>query len=226
MRSAGLIRMRRVAASVVVAALVAGAHLPAALAAGQAGNVEIRGKVFDMQSGDPLADAVVHAVHLDTKEVYTSGPTSADGEYELDHLPFGYYDLAVESSGGLFLSNRVIRAPAGESIKISLILGEPQPEDTEWWSADPHRRIPGLDRTPDGVGRIVEGTPRRIPSAQPGSAAPGPTPASATASAGSRLDDPRRSWLIPTLVASGLFGLALLVEDDEDQTSDPPTSPF
>lgn len=221
MRSAGRSRWQRALACIVTTALVFGCQLPFNFAAGQTGNVAIRGKVFDMNSGDPLPGAIVHAVHLDTKDVYSSEPSSSSGAYVLDRLPFGYYDLAVESEGGLFLSNRVIRAPAGEKITISMILGEPQAADTEWWSADPHRRIPGLDRAPDGVSRIVEGAPRRVPGAL--GDAPRPAVAKATGTVGA---DGRRGWLIPALVAGGLMGLALVIEDDDDKAQDQGASPF
>jgi hypothetical protein len=203
-----------------------------ALAAGPAGNVQIRGVIFSGETQEPVQAARVYAVHLDTKQVFTSAPSTASGEYALTGLPFGYYDMAIETTDGLYLSNRVINAPAGEKVEFSMVLGSPQPEDTEWWSAEPDRRIPGLDRVPDGVARIVEGIPKKSAlmkmASGTGATTATPSPAAA-ASAGGGTAAARASsagWLIPTLAAGGLLALAVAVDDDDDDQEDEGASPF
>lgn len=202
-------QLHRLSAVLVIAGMVLGLSARSASAAGPAGNVVIRGTVAGL-AGNEIAGVRVYAVHLDTKQVFTSAPSGPRGEYQITGLPFGYYDLAVETPEGLYLANRVINAPAGERVEISLLLGPPQPEDTEWWSAEPDRRIPGLDRVPDGVARIVEGKPSAVRPAGP---APAPGTAAPTAAAASQ---GRGGLLLPGLLALGIVGLALVLDDDDD----------
>ncbi|RMF72966.1 MAG: carboxypeptidase regulatory-like domain-containing protein [Acidobacteria bacterium] len=201
--------------AVVLALALGTPGLPVLAQAAVTGGVSFEGRILD-ENGSPVAGAKVHAVHLDTKQVFTSGPSDGSGHYTLRGLPIGYFDLVVESSSGLFLANRVVNAPAGETVEISLLLGPPRPEDTEWWSADPNRRVAGLDRSPDGVARIVEGDPPRALAVPPagGAAAPG---SSATFWARNG------RWLVPTLAILAAAGIALALDDDE---KDQPASPF
>ncbi len=223
-------RMRRLALILVIVGLVLGPQTTWTLAAGTAGNVVIRGKVGSAETGEPIAGARVYAVHLDTKQVFTSALTNAKGEYQITGLPFGYYDIAVETTDGLYLANRVINAPAGEKVDMSLMLGPPQPEDTEWWSAEPDRRIPGLDRVPSGVARIVEG---RVPLAKAKALAEatgaaggaGAASAGAAAAGGAAVAAGTASWLVPALAVAGMVGLAAVVNDDND-TNDSEASEF
>ncbi len=219
--------VRRIVAGVVMVGLGLGPQLTMSMAAGPAGNVVVRGVVFSGQTQEPVAGARVYAVHLDTKQVFTSAPSTVKGEYQLTGLPYGYYDLAVETPDGLYLANRVINAPAGEKVEMSMILGPPQPEDTEWWSAEPDRRIPGLDRVPDGVSRIVEGIPRKsaLVAIASGKAAAGSAAAGAGVSTAA-MSAATATWLIPVLAAGGLAALAVIANDDDDSAKDQGGSPF
>lgn len=218
---------KRFAAVLLTALLVLGQPATHVLAAGMAGSVVISGTVVSVSSGDNIAGALVYAVHLDTKQVYKSAATGDDGKYSIPGLPFGYYDIAVMDATGLYLANRVINAPAGEKVDISLALGPPQPEDTEWWSAEPDRRIPGLDRVPDGVARIVEGRPPKGGLLmQAGNEAAGNSAAVAAADSGAALSRKAASWLVPLLGGLGIIGLGILVDDDKDNKRDPQASQF
>ncbi len=197
---------RRGVAAGIATCVALSASLPAALAAAPPGNVMLRGKIFALETGEPVGGAVVHALHFDTKALRSSLQTIGNGEYRIDALPFGYYDLIVEFEGKLYLSNRGFDSDAGETLEISLIIGSGQPRATEWWSADPGRLIAGLDRPADGVAWIVEGIPRSV--------APGAIPAADG-------EAPRR-WLIPVLAGGGLL---LLVGLDGGSPSDPDASP-
>lgn len=215
----GLASVRRGVALIVALALGLCPQLGAAFAAGSSENASVHGAVAFTEKAAPVAGATVYAVHLDTRQVLKSAPTSANGAYEISGLPFGYYDLAVETSdGSLYLANRVISAPPGERMEISLMLGPPQPEDTEWWSSAPDRRIPGLERTPDGVARVVEGKPRSAAAAGT-SGAESATPAGATA---------KSKTLKPVLIGGGigLLAIILLSGGGGGSSSAPPVSPF
>jgi hypothetical protein len=213
----GCVCVRRLLAVAVAVAMAVGPQIGGAFAAGPVGNVVVRGFVASADKATPISGARVYAVHLDTKQVFTSAPSAGDGAYQITGLPFGYYDLAVETPDGLFLANRVINAPAGEKIEVSLMLGPPQPEDTEWWSAEPDRRIAGLDRVPDGVARIVEGKPRALP---PG-AVSGAQIATATGATGAT-----SSLTLPLLLAGGVGLLAILIGNQDDNSEPAPVSPF
>lgn len=194
------------------------------------GNVAFSGRVIDGRTGEAVAGARVYALHLDSKQVFTAAPAGNRGEYELSGLPYGYYDLVVEAPSGLHLGNRVVNAPAGERVDISLSLEDPQPEDMEWWSADPNRRIAGLERAPDGVARIIEDN-SRVMAWQPPAA---PKPVVASAKAASVANSGRfgtfwkanSGWLVPVLAVVGTFGVGLAITDDNDDNQDLPGSPF
>ncbi len=218
--------MRRTALALVILGMALGPQAMSVMAAGPAGNVSIRGVVFSGETQDAVMGARVYAVHLDTKQVFSSAPSTDKGEYALTGLPYGYYDLAVETTDGLYLANRVINAPAGEKVEISMILGPPQPEDTEWWSAEPDRRIPGLDRVPDGVSRIVEGVPRKSTLAAIASGKPAAGAGTVATTSGSKVfGGAKAGWLVPVLAAGGLLALVVLADDDDD-SSDNGSSPF
>ncbi|UCF67148.1 MAG: carboxypeptidase regulatory-like domain-containing protein [Acidobacteriota bacterium] len=208
---------RRSLAELTLVALVLGSQLTVAVAQGPSGTSAINGLLFWEQSGGPVTGATVYCVHLDTKQVFSADPSTAQGEYALSGLPFGYYDCAVSTPQALCLANRVVNLPAGEEVEISMVLGPPQPEDTEWWSADPDRRIAGLDQAPDSVCRIVEGRPKRAPTRSDlrTDATPGVRPTTTTA-----------RWLVPLLGAIGLTGLAAVADDDEKDQLDQGATPF
>ena len=140
-RAARILMFIGLALACIVASGLAGG--PVSAQGRAAGSVGFKGRIVD-ENGTPVAGAKVHAVHLDTKQVFTSSPSDPNGRYVLKGLPLGYFDLVVEGGGGVYLANRVVNAPAGETVEISFMLGPPRPEDTEWWSADPNRRVAGL----------------------------------------------------------------------------------
>lgn len=211
--------------------LVPGTTWPA-LAQGNVGaNVSFSGRVIDGKSGESVAGARVYALHLDSKQIFTSAPTEGRGQYELTGLPYGYFDLVVEAPTGLYLGNRVVNAPAGERRDISLSLEDPQPEDMDWWSADPNRRIAGLDRAPDGVARIIEDS-SRIAAWQPPKP---PEPVVASASGAQAAAKASRwggfwaansGWLVPVLAVVGSVGVGLVITSDNDDDEDVAGSPF
>lgn len=190
-------------------ALVMAPQVPSVFAAGPAGNVVLKGNLTMAATGAPVTGARVYAVHLDTKQVFTSAPSGAAGEYQITGLPFGYFDVAVETPQGLFLANRVVNAPAGEKIELPIQLGPPRPEDTEWWSAEPDRKIPGLNRVPDGVARLGGSPSQKLAAARVGHGVRVGTGATG-AKAGS-------SWLAPTLAAAGVVALAVIINNQQDE---------
>ena len=105
------------------------------------------GRIFDADGKSALKDAVVHVVHLSTEARFTSAPTGAKGEFLFEDVPFGYYDLAVETAAGLFVSSEVINVPPGGKAVVNLAVttfdeGAVQAQG---------RGFPGDDQDPAGV---------------------------------------------------------------------------
>jgi hypothetical protein len=107
-----------------------------------------------LQGGQPVAGATVLAYHLSTEELFTSEPTTGGGQYSIPGLPYGYFDLAVESGDGIFVADQVFNvAPASKSVlTFSLVpfsAGAPG-------SVEDRRSFPGTEDEPVGVARVEE----------------------------------------------------------------------
>ena len=69
--------VRRYAFSVFAAVAACLLLVPAAFAAAPAGNVSLKGAVVRGDKATPVTGARVYAVHLDTKQVFTSAPSAS-----------------------------------------------------------------------------------------------------------------------------------------------------
>jgi hypothetical protein len=109
----------------------------------------ITGKVLSPE-GKPVPGATVMAYHLSTGKLYTAPPTGANGEYSLDSLPYGYFDLAIETEAGVFVGNQVVNlAPASKAVVNFTTV--------EYGAGDPAARsFPGTDEESAGVARVRE----------------------------------------------------------------------
>jgi hypothetical protein len=146
-------RSRGSAISLILGFCLALQPLALAQEASPTGNSRLFGKIIGTD-GKPLPGARVLAYHLSSEDVFTSEPTDSGGQYEIDQLPYGYYDLAVETADGLYVANQVVNvAPSGKA-SISLELktlvqasaaGEAQA-----------RLFPGAEQDPSGVAAVSE----------------------------------------------------------------------
>jgi hypothetical protein len=135
---------------VILAALLAVPPTTFAQDTDTATGSEISG-VVQAEAGGALVGATVYAYHLSSEEVFTSTVTNAKGQYEILDLPYGYFDIAVETDEGLFLANQVINvSPSGKTV---LTLGLAKYSTTD--AADA-RTFPGSDAEPVGVARVEE----------------------------------------------------------------------
>lgn len=116
----------------------------------QATGSEIAGQV-QAEAGGSLAGATVLAYHLSSEQVFSSTVTNAKGQYQLADLPYGYFDVAVETEEGLFLANQVINVSPSAKTVLTLVLGKYTASD----AADA-RTFPGSDAEPVGVARVEE----------------------------------------------------------------------
>lgn len=82
------------------------------------------GKLFAVDGKTTVADAVVTAVHLDSARVFPAAPTGKDGRFQLDGLPYGYYQIAVTSAGTVFALGRPVTLEPASKLAFDLKLGE------------------------------------------------------------------------------------------------------
>jgi len=119
---------------------VASYWVPAAALAGgtQPVTTEIRGNIVSADGLTGIAGVSVKAANLETREIYTSNATAADGSYTLSDLPAGSYDMAVETADGLLPADAIVETTAGKRTMVSIALNaaaraddEPQPGEGE-----------------------------------------------------------------------------------------------
>ena len=112
------------------------------------GTSKITGKVLDAE-GKQVLGARMLAYHLSSEQLFTSEPTGKNGECLIEGLPYGYYDLAIETPDGLFVANRVINlAPAGTAaVMFTVVPYQPS-------TAPSARKHPGSDREPYGLAKL------------------------------------------------------------------------
>lgn len=108
----------------LLAVAIAGYSVPANLLASTipSGAAEISGIILQPDGLTPITGATIKAANLETKEIYSSEKTSRDGVYRLASLPAGSYDLAVETSDGLYASDTLVTAVAGKRQVVSLAI--------------------------------------------------------------------------------------------------------
>jgi hypothetical protein len=105
----------------------------------------------DGKTGVP--SAVVHAHHLASGMTFSSKPTNSKGAFEIGGLPFGYFDLAVETPDGLFLATPTISlAPAA---KAPVVLTLRRYEDAELPAPAERVGFPGLRGDATGTARTL-----------------------------------------------------------------------
>jgi hypothetical protein len=118
-------------------------------AAAAAPNSRLEGKITGT-SGRPAGGVSVLVYHLATEQVFNT-TTDARGGFRLTELPYGYFDVAVRSSDGLFVADQVANvAPDGKTVlRLTLVL---TPED----DADRLRPFPGDDEPAIGVATMTK----------------------------------------------------------------------
>lgn len=122
---------RLVAATLTVA--LAGYWIPATSHAAETASPagEIGGTVLLPDGLTPVAGVSVKAANVDSEKIYTSTPTGRDGAYRLTGLPAGTYDLAVESSEGIYAADTLVRTIPGKRVVVSLAITKGAQEGQE-----------------------------------------------------------------------------------------------
>jgi len=112
-------------------------------------NSEIRGKVLGTE-GRRAEGVEVWAYHLATEETFTA-PTNGKGEFIMRELPYGYFDMAVQSADGLYVSDQVANvSPTGKNVvefRLQTFSASIQAD---------RRSFPGADEAPIGLARVID----------------------------------------------------------------------
>jgi hypothetical protein len=116
----------------------------------------ITGKVLAKDGKTPVAGAIVRAAHLRTGEAIASAPTDAKGEFVLDAIPYGYVDLAVETSEGGFIASQVLNVPPDGRLSVTLSLTRNEELPEGWWAGRQPRAVPGTETPAVGVAAVAD----------------------------------------------------------------------
>jgi len=119
-------------------------HTPADLE----GTSKIKGKILSPEDRDRIRGARVLAFHLSSAQTFASEPI-ARGGFEIRGLPYGYYDLAVETPDGLYAASQVINLVPSGTATLLLTLVPYQPA-----TAGLVRKHPASDVEPSGLAEV------------------------------------------------------------------------
>ncbi|MEW5806362.1 MAG: carboxypeptidase-like regulatory domain-containing protein [Acidobacteriota bacterium] len=117
---------------------------------------ELRGKVFRSDGKTAIMGATVRAYHIESGKLYNSAPTDESGSYALTHLPYGYYDVAVETPEGLFVSTQVINVAPDSKLSLSFAISSFEEQPQEWWAGKEKPQIPALKKESSGIAKVLE----------------------------------------------------------------------
>jgi hypothetical protein len=113
------------------------------------GTSKIKGKIVSTEDRDRVRGARVLAFHLSSAQLFVSEPITKGG-FEIRGLPYGYYDLAVEATDGLYPATQVINlAPSGTATLV-LTLASYHPA-----TAGLARKFPNQEAEPSGTAEVL-----------------------------------------------------------------------
>lgn len=83
------------------------------------GHGSIRGTLYQADEQTALAGAKVTAINVLTGRQYASEVTMDNGDYLVDGVPAGTYDLVIEVGGNLFVADHLVDLGPNESVSHS-----------------------------------------------------------------------------------------------------------
>lgn len=114
------------------------------------GNSEFAGKI-QAADGKSVEGARVLIYHLSTEKLFTSEPASRGGDFKLSELPYGYFDVAVETPEGIYVADQVVNLPPSGKAVATLSL-----TPFEDSGARPPREFSGSETESVGWARVKE----------------------------------------------------------------------
>jgi hypothetical protein len=114
---------RRILSLVVLATLLSPVQLLAQqLSASQSQNTSQLSGSIRSADGKAIPGVKVLVYHLSTEQLFTSEPTGSGGDYKILELPYGYFDVAVETPEGVYVADQVVNLPPSGKLSASLQL--------------------------------------------------------------------------------------------------------
>jgi len=113
----------------------------------------ISGKVSSLADKDTVDGATVLAYQLSTEKVFRSTPTDSGGKFMIQDLATGYYDLAIETTEGLFVANQIVNVSPAGKVVINIDLS---PAGADLPGQTAIRAYPGAEDPAVGVMQISE----------------------------------------------------------------------
>lgn len=101
----------------------------------------LKGKISNAD-GSPLVGASIKLFHLSSEQLFEA-TTAANGSFAATNLPYGYFDIAIETADGFFVTNSVVNLPPSDTMSISLKLAAAG-------TLVPDRSFPGVNRAATG----------------------------------------------------------------------------
>ncbi|MGH9749972.1 MAG: carboxypeptidase-like regulatory domain-containing protein [Candidatus Polarisedimenticolia bacterium] len=129
----------------LVAALGLGPLATAPLSAQEDGRGSIAGELFQADGRTTLEGARAYAINVKTGKQYISEVTNRGGNYRIDGLPAGTYDVALEINGQIYVADNLVDLSSGEGVSLSYSVQPTRPAN---------RQLTGLPR-PKGSAAVL-----------------------------------------------------------------------
>ena len=108
------------------------------------------GKLTIGEKKTPVVGATVLAYHLSLAQLFRSEPTGENGKFVIEGLPHGYFDMAVDSPDGIYVSEQVVNAGPGAEVVANFFLAP-----SDFAGGDP-REFPGSSEPPIGIAEFMK----------------------------------------------------------------------
>jgi len=112
-------------AFLLIAAMSFGTGLTVPQAAGNHG--AIKGTLYQADEKTQLVGAKVTVVNVKTGEKFTSNVTAANGNYVVDNLPAGSYDVVIEIDGTVFVADNLVDLSHNDTMSLDYAVTPQKP---------------------------------------------------------------------------------------------------
>ena len=140
MAVAALSRTRFCLAAWLLVVLALGPAFVAPVSAAEGQGV-IRGFLFQTDEVTRIVGAKVTAIDVRTSQKSSSNITGNNGAYEILGLAPGTYDIGIEVSGNVYVTDSLVEVAEGQRVTLSFAIQ----------TKKPNRKIAGYDKAPDGT---------------------------------------------------------------------------